>query len=158
MTDFHQTGVITSLHRLGREDLPRLEKELVEYSANRPIALVLPSLFSEVHGPALSGIVEELTHVPYLRQVVVSLSGPAEFAQFREMRSLLEDVRCMDGSAPTVIWNDGPRVQSLLEMLRHEGLDPGPEGKGRATWMAYGYVLAMVLGSVVSVGGVRAGL
>jgi glucosyl-3-phosphoglycerate synthase len=150
MADFHQTGIITSLHRLGREDLPRLERELVEYSADRPIALVLPSLFAEVRGPALRGIVDELASVPYLRQVVLSLSGPAEFDQFREMHSLLRRVNCVDGSSPTVIWNAGPRVQSLLEMLRHEGLDPGPEGKGRATWMAYGYVLATQASRVVA--------
>ena len=28
-SDFHQTGVITSLHRLGRSDLPRREAELL---------------------------------------------------------------------------------------------------------------------------------
>ena len=44
MADFHQTGVITSLHRLGEPDLARLEHELVRYSAERPVALVLPSL------------------------------------------------------------------------------------------------------------------
>ena len=46
MSDFHQTGVITALHRLGPTDLERLESELGEYSSERPIALVLPSLFS----------------------------------------------------------------------------------------------------------------
>ena len=39
MSDFHQTGVITALHRLGPTDLGRLEAELLEYSAERPIAL-----------------------------------------------------------------------------------------------------------------------
>ena len=60
MADFHQTGVITSLHRLGEPNLPRLESELVRYGKERPIALVLPSLYAEIHGPALKQIVEEL--------------------------------------------------------------------------------------------------
>ncbi len=142
MSDFHQTGVITSLHRLGRSDLPRLESELLEYSDERPIALVLPSLFSETQGPALKGIIEELARVPYLKQCVVSLSGRADFEQFRQMRELFRSVPCLDGGGPTVIWNEGPRVQGLLTQLGEEGLDPGSTGKGLATWIAYGYVLA----------------
>ena len=78
MADFHQTGVITTLHRLGAPNLIRLERELVRYGRERPVALVLPSLYSELHGPALKQIVEELSQVPYLRQCVVSLSGDAD--------------------------------------------------------------------------------
>ena len=142
MSDFHQTGVITSLHRLGKSDVARLEAELLGYSDERPLALVLPSLFSETRGPALKGIVEELAQVPYLRQCVVSLSGAADLDQFREMRELFRPVRCLAGNGPTVIWNDGPRLRELMTQLWDEGLDPGPSGKGLATWMAYGYVLA----------------
>jgi len=150
MADFHQTGVITALHRLGPDDLGRLERELVSYADDRPIALVLPSLFSETRGPALKGIVEELTRVPYLSQVVLSLSGPADREQYREMAAIFKDVRCLDGSTPTVIWNDGPRIRRLFDRLRHEGLDPGPDGKGRANWLAYGYVLATHVARVVA--------
>jgi glucosyl-3-phosphoglycerate synthase len=82
MADFHQTGVITSLHRLGEPDLARLENELVQYGRERPVALVLPSLYDEIRGPALKQIVEELAQVPYLRQCVVSLSGEADLDQF----------------------------------------------------------------------------
>jgi len=150
MADFHQTGVITSLHRLGEPDLARLESELVRYSQERPVALVLPSLYAELHGPALKQIVEELSQVPYLRQCVVSLSGEADIGQFREMRELFEVVRTSDGVGPTVIWNRGPRIEALLRRLRDEGLDPGVDGKGRANWIAYGYVLATQRARVVA--------
>ncbi|HKK51635.1 MAG TPA: glycosyl transferase [Myxococcota bacterium] len=150
MSDFHQTGVITSLHRLGKTDLDRLESELVRYAEERPVALVLPSLYSEIHGPALKRIVEELSRVPYLGQCVVSLSGPADLDAYREMRALFEPVRCTDGSGVTLIWNQGPRVQALFGRLRREGLDPGEEGKGRANWIAYGYVLATHRARVVA--------
>ncbi len=150
MSDFHQTGVITALHRLGTTDLPRLEAELLHYSAERPIALVLPSLFSETRGPALKGIVEELGRVRYLRQLVVSLSGPAALDEFREMRALFHDVQCIGNNRPTVVWSEGPRIQGLLGKLRAEGLDPGADGKGRATWLAYGYVLATQQARVVA--------
>ncbi len=150
MSDFHQTGVVTALHRLGPTDLDRLEGELLQYSTERPIALVLPSLFSETRGPALKGIVEELAQVKYLRQVVVSLSGSAARDEFQEMRALLQNVRCLGGGTATVVWSDGPRVRGLLDQLRAEGLDPGPDGKGRATWLAYGYVLATQQARVVA--------
>ncbi|MCS5636037.1 MAG: glycosyl transferase [Myxococcota bacterium] len=150
MSDFHQTGVITALHRLGPTDLGRLEGELREYSAERPIALVLPSLFSETQGPALKGIVEELSRVRYLGQLVVSLSGPAAHDEFREMQALFKDIRCLEEVGATVVWTDGPRIQSLLGKLRAEGLDPGADGKGRATWLAYGYVLATQRARVVA--------
>jgi glucosyl-3-phosphoglycerate synthase len=150
MSDFHQTGVITSLHRLGEPDLARLESELVRYGQERPVALVLPSLYAEIHGPALKQIVEELSQVPYLRQCVVSLSGEADAEQFAEMRALFDVVRANDGSGPTVIWNQGPRLQDLFLSLRDEGLDPGMDGKGRANWIAYGYVLATKKARVVA--------
>ena len=41
MSDFYQSGVISTLHRLGEHSLPRLESELKHYSRERPIALVL---------------------------------------------------------------------------------------------------------------------
>ncbi len=150
MADFHQSGVITSLHRLGEPDLARLERELVRYGRERPVALVLPSLYAEIHGPALKQIVEELSRVPYLRQCVVSLSGEADQNQFREMREIFDVVRTSDDSPPTVIWNQGPRIQELFARLKDEGLDPGVEGKGRANWIAYGYVLATGRARVVA--------
>lgn len=150
MADFHQTGVISTLHRLGEPDLARLERELVEYSRERPIALVLPSLFAEIQGPALKRIVDELTRVPYLVQCVVSLSGAATPEEFAQMRALFDRVRCTDGSGATVIWNQGPRVSALFDRLRREGLQPGDDGKGRANWIAFGYVLATRRARVVA--------
>jgi len=150
MADFHQTGVISTLHRLGRPDLPRLERQILSYSDERPVALVLPSLYAELKGPALKGIVDALQSVPYLRQIVVSLSGPATREQYREMSALFHDVRTRDDEAATVVWNRGPRISRLLELLREEGLDPGKDGKGRATWLAYGYVLATHRARVVA--------
>ena len=151
MADFHQSGAITTLHRLGNPDLGRLEDELLGYSRSRPVALVLPCLHAELGGPALKGIVEELHRVPYLREVVVSLSGKADPSQFQEMQDLFQDVPCLAGGRPIVVWADGPRVQSLLARLADEGLDPGADGKGRATWLAYGYVLASQHSRVVAV-------
>ena len=93
---------------------------------------------------------DELSRVPYLAQCVVSLSGAATSEQFREMRELFERVRCTDDSPATVIWNQGPRVGALIERLRAEGLTPGEDGKGRANWIAFGYVLGTQRARVVA--------
>lgn len=150
MADFHQSGVITTLHRLGESDLCRLEAELVRYGQERPIALVLPCLYSEIHGPALKRIVEELSQVPYLSQCIVSLSGEADLLQYRGMRDVFAAIRCRDGSPATILWNQGSRVESLYQRLRDEGLDPGQDGKGRANWIGFGYVMATHRARVVA--------
>ena len=144
MGDFHQGGQVTTLHRLGPGNLQRLEAELTEYASQLPIALVLPSLYTELQGPALKHIVEELTRVPYLREVVVAL-GRANREQFFhavEFFSVLpQETR--------VLWIDGERIQTLLRLLVENEIDIGSEGKGRATWLAYGYVLAHGVSKVI---------
>jgi glucosyl-3-phosphoglycerate synthase len=70
VSDFHQAGLISTLHRLGDVDLERLEKELLKHVKRRPIALVLPCLYSELQGDAVPIIVEELKKVDYIDQIV----------------------------------------------------------------------------------------
>lgn len=137
MSDFYQTGIITTLHQLGKSSLERLESELYGFSRNRPIALVLPSLYSEFEGPAMPGIIQELSKVKYLDQIVLALdkASEEEFAKVREwMKPIPTEVK--------IIHNDGKRVTEVYETLHRNGLDVGQRGKGRSAWMSYGYVLA----------------
>ncbi|MEM7411891.1 MAG: glycosyl transferase [Myxococcota bacterium] len=151
MADFHQGGAITTLHRLGQPDYRRLEADLLRHSRTRPIALVLPCLHSELHGPGLKGIVDTLRGVSYLRQIVVSISGEeGQRAEYEEMREVFEGVKTVDGSSPILLWNSGPRVMSLYDRLEAEGLSTGVPGKGRSTWLAFGYVLATDLARVIA--------
>jgi glucosyl-3-phosphoglycerate synthase len=142
MADFHQSGAITTLHRLGRVRVDRLERELLSYSDARPVALVLPCLMSELRGEGLKGIVDVLRGVHYLKKIVVSISGTDDRAEYEEMRRFWDGVQTRDGDPPVLLWNSGRRVQDLYRRLREEGLDPGGNGKGRSAWLAYGYVLA----------------
>jgi len=151
MADFHQSGVITTLHRLGTPGVERLERELLSYSRSRPIALVLPCLVSELRGDGLKGIVDILRGVRYLRQIVVSISGSEDRADYEEMRRFWDGVSTVDGEPPVLLWNSGPRIEGLFQQLRDEGLDPGANGKGRGTWIAYGYVLACNVSRVIAV-------
>lgn len=154
VADFHQTGAITTLHRLhrfGTPDLARLEDEIRVHAHARPIALVLPCLLDELRDTALKGIIETLRTVPYLHQVVVSVDGAEDRADFDEMRAAFDGIPTLDGRGATLIWNDGPRMRGIRERLAAEGLDVGERGKGRATWIAYGYVLATEEAQVVAV-------
>ena len=137
MSDFHQNGVVTVLHRLGRPNLEQLEKELQQHASTNPIALILPSLYSELQRPALRKIVETLTEVRYVNEIVISLdrASALEFRLAKEYFSVLpQRVR--------VIWNDGSRVQHILKRLTDNAIDIGLPGKGRGCWTAFGYVLA----------------
>jgi glucosyl-3-phosphoglycerate synthase len=81
-------------------------------------------------------IIDELTRVPYLTRIIVSLDR-ADRTQFDAAR------RAFDGfSTPvTIVWHDGPRLQALYSGIRSTGLPIGEQGKGRSCWMTYGYIL-----------------
>lgn len=145
MSDFYQTGEVATLHSLDQNGLERLEKELEELARIRPIALVLPALYSEFEGEAMKRIRAELARVRYLRQIVVTL-GRAEEEQFDSAR------RFFDGfpHPVTFLWNSGPRVQGLYRMLEDNGLSVGEDGKGRSCWIACGYVLASGVCDVIA--------
>ncbi len=145
MTDFYQTGIITTLHKLGNPSLERLETELRDFSKNRPIALVLPSLYSEFEGPAMPGIVKELAKVNYLKEIVLVLDKASE-KDFRRVREFMSPI----STDIKIIHNDGKRVIEIYETLSRNGLDVGQRGKGRSAWLSYGYVLARGQSDVIA--------
>jgi glucosyl-3-phosphoglycerate synthase len=146
MPDFFQTGTIPTLHRLGKIDLPRLETSLEEFAKETPIALVLPCHVRELGTPALRGIVRELKHVRYLKQIVVGVDG-ANAREWRRARRIFAQLP----QKPTLLWNDGPRMQKLIKQLAEAELPTGPGGKGRNVWLCFGYVLASEQARMVAV-------
>ncbi|MGJ8674200.1 alpha-amylase family glycosyl hydrolase [Rubritalea sp.] len=137
MGDFHQHGIITTLHQLNNRPLEELESELVQFSKKKPMALVLPSLFSELEGPALSNIIDEIAQVPYLDQIIIGLDQATE-EQYRYALDFFSRLP----QQPKVLWNDGPRLRKLDALLQEKGLAPEEPGKGRNVWYMFGYVLA----------------
>lgn len=137
MGDFHQNGVITTLHNLGQRPVEAIEQELSQYKANRPMGLVLPSLFSELEGPALAAIVDELTQVPYLDEVVIGLDR-ADKEQYKFALNYFSRLP----QHHQILWNDGPRLLAIDKQLKELELAPTHLGKGRNIWYCYGYVLA----------------
>jgi glucosyl-3-phosphoglycerate synthase len=145
MSDFHQNGLVTVLHRLGASNLEQLEKELERHAATNPIALVLPSLYSELENPALKHIVQVLKDIRYVNEIVISLdrASALEFRLAKQFFSVLpQRVR--------IVWNDGAGIQDILKLLANTEIDTGLQGKGRGCWMALGYVLARGQSNVIA--------
>lgn len=137
MGDFYQNGVITTLHNFSQRSLEDLERELMAFAAVRPMALVIPSLFSELEGPAIGRILDELCHVPYLSRIVIGLDQ-ADESQYRQALEFFSRLP----QEHVVLWNDGPRLRQIADSLASKGLEPNEPGKGRNVWYCFGYLLA----------------
>lgn len=137
MADFAQGGVIGTLHNLRHRSLESIEEELAEASRERPMTLVLPCLYSELEGPAMGPIVQQLSQVRYLREIVIGLDR-ADREQFEYARKFFEKLN----QPHVILWNDGPRLRDIDAKIDQKGLAPTEAGKGRNVWYCMGYFLA----------------
>jgi glucosyl-3-phosphoglycerate synthase len=137
MSDFHQFGTVTALPRLVSRTVEDLEAAIRVHTAKHPVSLVIPMLPAELDRPALAGILEELCNVTYLDSVVVSLNK----AKREDYNRTVKFFKRFPGRC-VILWNESPAVQQFLLQTRGAGLDVGSAGKGRACWMAIGYLLA----------------
>src|SRR5262245_12512898 len=106
MSDFFQTGAIATLHRLNEKHTAQLDRELSVYSAQTPIALVLPCHVRELGTSALKRIARELRNVSYLRQIVVGIDGATSKHHWRRAKAFFSHLP----QKPMLLWNDGPRM------------------------------------------------
>jgi glucosyl-3-phosphoglycerate synthase len=92
---------------------------------------------SEMDRPALARILDELTKVPYVDTLLISLN-----------RATAEDHRAGPGLLRPLLGAQGhplergPRRAGVPGAHRLGGLYVGEPGKGRACWLAMGYILA----------------
>ena len=137
MGDFAQNGSVATLHNFGTRTLEQVEDDLKLFSGYRPMELILPSLYSELEGPALKDIVRHLAQVKYLNHVIIGLDK-ADREQYEHAYSFFKDLN----QPFSLIWNDGPRMKTISDMLEDKGLAPLESGKGRNVWYSIGYVNA----------------
>jgi glucosyl-3-phosphoglycerate synthase len=137
MADFYQNGIITTLHNLAERPIEELEQELLVFSEKRPMALILPSLFSELEGSALPHIIQQISEVPYLSQITIGLDR-ANLEQYQHALKFFSALP----QHHRILWNDGPRLKALDGELAALGLAPKELGKGRNVWYCMGYTLA----------------
>ena len=147
MSDFYQTGIITTLHRLAPtpDRLERLEAALKRHSRTLPVGLLLPCLYSELQTPAMPLILEELKKVKYLREVVIGL-GKTDRAGFKHAQEFFAPLP----TEKKILWVESPRVEALFGELAEQGISAGPPGKGRTVWMVFGYMIASERSKVIA--------
>lgn len=134
MGDFYQNGLVTTLHNLRKRPYEELEKKLIHFSKKRPMSLVLPSLYSELQGPALENIIDEISRIPYLEEIIIGLDKASkdEFNHAKKYFARLPQHY-------RILWNDGPRMKALDQLLIDESIAPREMGKGRNAWFCFGY-------------------
>lgn len=137
MSDFFQNGRIATLHNLGDRPLEAMEAELNEWAEKKPMCLVLPCLYSELQGPALENIIQELSQVTYLDEIIIGLDRATE-EEFEHAKTFFSRLP----QRHHILWNDGPRLKAIDKVLDEYGLAPNELGKGRNVWYCLGYALA----------------
>ena len=145
MGDFHQNGSVATLHNLTRLPVEELERQLLQFAGTRKITLILPSLFSELEGPALSSIVDTLCGASYINHIVIGLDR-ADAEQFAFAKSYFSRLP----QRHDLLWNDGPRLRSIDAELAEAKLAPTEPGKGRNVWYCIGFALASRNSDVVA--------
>jgi glucosyl-3-phosphoglycerate synthase len=137
MSDFHQSGPVTALPRLVDRPVDEIEARIKALSRRFPVALVLPMVPDEMDRPALAGILRELVQVPYLESLVISLNK----ASLDDYARALEYFETYPGRK-VIVWSESDSMRQFLSEMAAAGLYVGEPGKGRACWLALGYILA----------------
>ncbi len=135
MSDFWQHGPITTIHRLPGVPLTDLEGAVKRHSEERPAALLIPALASEMDGPAWPIILAELQGAVFLDEVILAL-GQATPDDMDRAKSDLEQLPIKS----TVVWPESENLSAVFAAVR-PSLEIGPPGKGRDVWIALGYIL-----------------
>lgn len=137
MSDFHQSGPVTALPRLVDRPVAELESRILALSRRFPVALVIPMVPQEMERKALAGILAELVEVGYLDSLVISLNKASHDDYLRAV----EYFEPYPGRK-VIVWNESDAVSGYLRGMDAAGLYVGAPGKGRACWLALGYILA----------------
>ena len=137
MSEFSQNGIVSTLHDFGTKSTKEIEGELLKFSSERKMELILPCLFSEIEGDALPNIVSEIKKTNYLNHIIIGLDKANE-DQARKAWTFFEQLE----TPFTILWNDGPNLKKLDKELKKKDLAPSEKGKGRNVWYCIGMSIA----------------
>lgn len=124
---------IASIHDFNL-DFEYMSSRLMELKEKYPSGLIIPILGSDINSPAVPKIIQEINECQYLTKVIIALSTD-NYKEYEEACRLSRQLKI-----PTqVAWCNKPEVLSVLEELKHKGLDvTGLSGKGKDVWIAMG--------------------
>ena len=137
MSDFSQNGIISTLHDFGTKTTSEIEKELLSFSKQRKMELILPCLYSELEGNALPKIVKEISKTKYLDHIIVGLDK-ANSKQAKKAWKFFKKLNMPF----SILWNDGPALKKLDQELKKKDLAPNELSKGRNVWYCLGMCIA----------------
>ena len=137
MSDFSQNGIISTLHDFGTKSTVEIEKELLSFSKQRKMELILPCLYCELEGTALPKIVKEISKTKYLDHIIVGLDK-ANSKQAKKAWKFFKKLNIPF----SILWNDGPGLRKLDQELKKKDLSPNELGKGRNVWYCLGMCIA----------------
>ncbi len=137
MGDFSQNGIVSTLHDFGTKSTTEIEKDLLSFSKERKMELILPCLYSELEGDALPNIVSQISKTKYLNHVIIGLDKASE-SQAKKAWKFFKKI-----NVPfTILWNDGAKLKKLDSELKKKNLAPNQMGKGRNVWYCIGMCIA----------------
>ena len=137
MGDFSQNGIVSTLHDFGTKSTNEIEKDLLNFSKERKMELILPCLYSELEGAALPNIVDQISKTKYLNHVIIGLDKASE-SQAKKAWKFFKKI-----NVPfTILWNDGPKLKKLDNELKKKNLAPNEMGKGRNVWYCIGMCIS----------------
>ncbi|WP_075520628.1 glycosyl transferase [Candidatus Pelagibacter communis] len=137
MGDFSQNGIVSTLHDFGTKSTTEIEKDLLNFSKERKMELILPCLYSELEGSALPNIIDQISKTKYLNHVIIGLDKASE-SQAKKAWKFFKKI-----NVPfTILWNDGPKLKKLDNELKKKNLAPNQMGKGRNVWYCIGMCIA----------------
>ena len=137
MGDFSQNGIVSTLHDFGTKSTNEIEKDLLNFSKERKMELILPCLYSELEGSALPNIVDQISKTKYLNHVIIGLDKASE-SQAKKAWKFFKKI-----NVPfTILWNDGPKLKKLDNELKKKNLSPNEMGKGRNVWYCIGMCIS----------------
>ena len=137
MGDFSQNGIVSTLHDFGTKSTTEIEKDLLNFSKERKMELILPCLYSELEGSALPNIVDQISKTKFLNHVIIGLDKASE-SQAKKSWKFFKKI-----NVPfTILWNDGPKLKKLDSELKKKNLAPNQMGKGRNVWYCIGMCIA----------------
>jgi glucosyl-3-phosphoglycerate synthase len=147
LSEFNPSGLISTIHDLYEildpEDyLANLEKRLSHHARSVGIGLILPCLMDEARNTSVIGkILDELGSVDYLRVILVALGGARKVADLLFARELFTEA--LEGNTELrFMWADSPAIRAICDEIGEGYGLQMPDGKGRAVWLAMGYMLA----------------
>ena len=121
MGSFYQNGIVANLHDFSygsssEKNYKKLENDLINFSKDNPMELILPSLFSEIDGKALPNIINEINKTDFLNHIVIGLDK-ANYEQYKKAYNFFKKLKI----SFSMLWNDGPRLTELDQELKSKG-------------------------------------